>query len=121
MSEYNGGVDGGKFSEAILLKTIAHGRNGGRTYYIHADSPHDCNELAIKISKLARAAARRTEAKSPVAKIRLFARDIFGSQYFQMTSAFLILMVRYFFPFKIKTNGKSILRLYLPKRMYPLN
>ena len=95
MSKFNAGVDGARFAEAIMIKTSIDGHNGGRTYYIQADSKNDCEQLESTISRLAKIAARRAKSTSSFAKLRLLARDIFESSSLQGASAFLILAVRW--------------------------
>ena len=93
MSKFNSGVDGAKFVDAIMITTLPEGYNGGRTYYFQADSKQDCIDLTYRLAKLSRSAARRAEASTVIAKIRLWCRVVFHSPAFQGTSALLILAV----------------------------
>ena len=92
MSTVRASVDG-KFQNAVIVKTVAHGHNGGRTYYLQAENGEECSHLVKMLEKLASEALLKVKAKTQFTRARLKARDIFSSPQFQMASAFLILTV----------------------------
>ena len=96
MSTVNAGIDGSKFMNAIVIKTSSTGHNGGRTYYLKANSQEECIGTVKLLKDLAHEASIQVRAKTKFARIRLKARDLFNSSYFQLASGFLILAVRGF-------------------------
>ena len=93
MAKFNRGVDAASFSFVIMITTSYSGFNGGRTYYLQAESNEDCTELASQISQLARIATKKAEAHNTIGKIRMHCRKVYDSPYFQGASALLILAV----------------------------
>ena len=81
------------FLNAFMINTIAEGYNSGRTYYLQASSKDQCLELVKSIKTFSKRARERAEAQTKFAKVQLRVRKVFDSQWFQATSASLIIAV----------------------------
>jgi hypothetical protein len=77
----------------LLIKTAPDGQNGGRDYYLRADSAETCKSIVRTLKKAARSAKFRAEAHSRFAKSQFAVRKVYVSAPFHYTSAFLIAAV----------------------------
>jgi hypothetical protein len=56
-----------RFQNALQIKTLPNGYNAGRTYYLQASSPEECQSVCSSLSLCARRAR-----KAELAKTRIF-------------------------------------------------
>lgn len=82
------------YINSVVISTKDSGHNGGRTYFLQADSTDDCAQLAAKLSSLAKSAARSVDGESLLGKLRFTSRGIYESLYFQNIFVILTLAVR---------------------------
>ena len=78
---------------SLLIKTTPDGQNGGRDYYLRADSAETCKTIVCTLERAANTANFRAKAKSRFAKSQFAVRKIHVSGLFHSTSAFLIAAV----------------------------
>jgi hypothetical protein len=75
---------------SLLIKTAPDGQNGGRDYYLRADSAEECKDIVRTLEKAAYSAKFRANANTRFAKSQFAVRKIHVSGPFHYTSAFLI-------------------------------
>ena len=82
-----------QFINSVVISTKASGHNGGRAYYLQADSTDDCAQLAAQLSSLAKSAARGVDGASLLGKLCFTGRGVFESPHFQNIFVILTLAV----------------------------
>ena len=93
MSKFKSSVDKAKFLNAFMITTSSEGSNEGRTYYLQAESEEECSRLATTLSEMAARALKRAQTESQFRKVQFVAKNVYTSNYFQLSSAILILAV----------------------------
>lgn len=88
-----GNSDKSQFHSALMIKTVPHGHNSGRTYYFQAGSGEECIKLVRDITLWSKTARKREEAISRFKRSQRKVRKMFDSPHFQTLSAMLIIGV----------------------------
>ncbi len=83
---------------SMLIKTSPDGQNGGRDYYLRADTAETCKAIVCTLEKAAISAKFRADANSRFTKSQFAVRKIHVSGPFHYTSAFLIAAVSAVWP-----------------------
>jgi hypothetical protein len=78
---------------SLLIKTAPDGQNGGRDYYLRADSAEECKGIVRTLERASSSAKFRVNANTRFAKSQFAVRKIHVSGPFHYTSAFLIAAV----------------------------
>jgi hypothetical protein len=82
----------------VRIKTEHGGYNSGRAYYLRAESTDELNCLIGDMKAIAKAAKKRTQARTIFQRAQLRVRKIYDSQYTQAASAWIIALVSEFVP-----------------------
>jgi hypothetical protein len=81
------------FTNAFQIRTKNEGYNGGRSYFLRAESEVDLAILIQGVAVAAKGAARKARARSTIQIAQDHARSLYNSSWFQGTAAFLIIAV----------------------------
>jgi hypothetical protein len=83
------------FSNSFQIRTAKEGFNGGRKYFLRADSEKSC-AAAIRYTLFAtKEAARKAESRSRWALLQERMRSVNNSDWFQGIATFLIMAVQH--------------------------
>ena len=77
----------------IQIKTIADGHNSGRSYYICLQSEDAYIQMMAEVTRLAKAARKKAQARSRFEKAQMKVRKVYNSNVFQKATAGLIVAV----------------------------